>query len=112
MGFLGKPTSSIPCVLCRREYSDIVCHLIADCPALYQERNILWDYIIDSVDIYCGMSLSNMNDEQFVDILCGQKWTGFRFSNNVNLKKFYSGLSDIIVKHFWVKICMNYEWLH
>ena len=44
--------NNIPCVLCRRQYSDIVCHLIADCPALYQERNILWDYIIDSVDIY------------------------------------------------------------
>ena len=40
-----------PCLSCGRHYDDIICHIIAQCPALYAERNIMWDYIIDNSSV-------------------------------------------------------------
>ena len=71
-----KPYNNAPCVLCKHEYTDILCHIIAQCSALNKVRDKLWDFILDSVDIYRGVALSNMEDEKFVDIVCGMECFG------------------------------------
>ena len=110
---LGLPEAhydNIPCKLCNKEYADIVRHAVAECPALYEERNTMWDYIIDNLDVQRGVDLACKDDEQFADFLCGAKWTGFENTCQADIELFYFGLVNIFVKHFFKCITSNYEW--
>ena len=107
-----KLYNKIPCVLCNKEYSDIICHVLTQCPSLNEGRNKLWDYILDSVDVYRGVSLSNMDDEKFVDIVCGAKWPGLYSLSKTEFEQLYIGIGKIINEHFMQSVYANYTWLH
>ena len=60
------------CQLCSKDYTDIVVHILTECPALYLEHNRLWDYTNDSFEVQISVTLLHLTNDQFVDFLCGQ----------------------------------------
>ena len=64
------------CINCSKEYTDIACHIICECSHFMEERNILWDFIIDTLDVQRSVAISCMEDKLFTDSILGRKWTG------------------------------------
>ena len=62
-----------PCVSCGRHYDDRVSHIIAQCPSLYAERNVLWDYIIDNCSVQKSVRIASLDDIDFIDWLWSSK---------------------------------------
>ncbi len=112
MGIGGCIRNASPCKLCNKDYTDIACHLIAECPTLYQERNILWEYIIDTVDVRRSVALSCLEDKHFTDIILGGKWTGLDSIDTEVKDKLYCEIVLIIHKQFLKGFKSNYSWFH
>jgi sorting nexin-29 len=111
---LALPSTSYEepiCKLCHKCYDDLVCHIIAECPQLSDERNILWDYILDNMDVHRSVAISCMEDWKFVDILLGGNWTGFNDMDVVDVDSFYNNISVILTEHFNIGLKLNYEWM-
>jgi hypothetical protein len=96
------------CKLCNQPCNDISNHLIAECPLLYEERNILWDCILDTLDVRTSVKLSSVDDSQFTDILFGKKWNGF--SRLSCIDDLYCKIAIIMSKHFICGYQINYPW--
>lgn len=99
------------CKLCGKDISDVTCHVITQCPTLYQERNVLWDYIMDTLDVRQSVKLSCMEDEQFLETVLFKTWKGFRNMSQEMIDKWYCGIAEIICEHFIHGCSANYEWL-
>ena len=96
------------CTLCKQVYTDIVCHIITQCPLLNEERNTLWEFVIDSVDVETSVRLFHLADETFVDWLFG----GLRnLSGRRDIQIIYPELSRLILRLFYKQVKMNYKWL-
>lgn len=104
--------SDVPCKLCKKEYQDIACHVIAECPALFQERNILWDYILDTLDVSKSVALSCIDDKQFTDFVFGISLQCFQDTDTDTMDNFYCNVFGIIQEHFYCGFKSNYEWFH
>ena len=91
-----------PCLSCGRHYDDIICHIIAQCPALYAERNIMWDYIIDNSSVQTSVHIAYLDDSGFIDWLWSCKTSS----------EFTVGLCKIVVQQFFKPLKMNYTWFH
>ncbi len=91
---------------------DIVCHVVAECPSLFQERNILWDYILNTLDVRRSVVLSCLDDDQFTDFVCGVHWTGLDNMDNDTVHDFLGSILVIIYEHFYHCFTENYEWFN
>jgi exonuclease III len=101
------------CNLCNKDYTDIVEHIITDCPLLYEERNILWSFIVDEMDVELSVMLTRLSNRRFTDTLCGRPLSGFdhTLTSDDNTDKFYIGIAMILQEHFHKGLVENYEWL-
>ena len=96
------------CSLCKQIYTDIVCHIVTQCPLLHEERNTLWEFIIDCVDVDTSVRLFHLEDEKFVDWLFG----GCRnLSGRLDTETIYPELSRLIQRLFYKHVQINYKWL-
>jgi hypothetical protein len=101
------------CKLCRKCYTDIVVHIITECPELYNERNSLWDFILDELDVELSVRISCLSDESFTDIVCGLPWSRFNITMSTEaMDKLYSGISRILQEQFQHGFAKNYTWLN
>jgi endonuclease/exonuclease/phosphatase family metal-dependent hydrolase len=111
LSLLALPETSYTttrCRLCNKEYTDIVCHIIAQCPRLIEERNILWEFIIDSVDVNTSVHLFHLEDKSFVDWLLGGHSA---LSGREDIQIVYPELSQLIYRLFHKHFKLNYNWL-
>ena len=99
------------CKLCGKDFDDIVCHIITQCPPLYQERNILWDYIMDTLDVRLSVRLSCMEDERFLEKLILSTWNGFSRLTDKQTDTWYHGLAKVVHEQFINGFQANYPWL-
>ena len=76
-----------------------------------EERNILWDFIIDTLDVQRSVTISCMEDKQFTDSILGRKWVGLTNMNNKAKEQFIWGTIKIIYDHFLKGFTDNYKWL-
>jgi len=96
------------CKLCNQPYSDVSNHLIAEYPVLYEERNILWDCILNTLDVRISVKLSSIDNSQFTDILFGRKWHGF--SQLLCIDELYCKTAKVLSQHFLSAYKRNYPW--
>ncbi len=101
-----------PCTMCSKDYTDIACHVLCECPSLYEERNILWNYVTNTLDVRRSVALFSMTDELFTDIILGRQWAGFTSLQTDFVEQFYWSISDIIINHFKKGFINNYKWLN
>ena len=87
------------CSLCKQIYTDIVCHIVTQCPLLHEERNTLWEFVIDCVDVNTSVRLFHLEDEKFVDWLSGR----------LDTETIYPELSRLIQRLSYKKDKMNYK---
>ena len=99
------------CKLCGKDFVDIVCHIITQCPPLYQERNILWDYTMDTLDVRLSVKLSCMEDERFLEKLILSTWNGFSRLTDKQTDTWYHGLAKVVHEQFINGFQANYPWL-
>ena len=106
---LPETSYTVPkCSLCTNDYTDIICHIITQCPRLHEERNTLWDFIIDCVDVETSTRLFHLEDETLVDWLFG----GHRgLCGQQDLEIMYPELSQLIHRLFYMHVKANYNWL-
>ncbi len=99
------------CRLCGKDITDVACHVITQCPTLYEERNVLWEYIMDTLDVRQSVHVSCMDDEQFLETVLFNIWNGFRIRSQDETDKWYCGIAGIICEHFFHNFTINYDWL-
>ena len=99
------PYAGGKCSMCDKSYDDIVVHVITQCPQLYQERNVLWDNIIDNMDVTSSVIISSLSDEQFVDWICNGS------GNNPNTKLMTVKNAQIIHNLFMKGFTDNFNWI-
>ena len=101
------------CTLCGKIYEDIMIHVIAECPKLFQERNTLWDFIVDDLNVNLSVRLSCLSDLSFVDVISGRPWSGFDDTlTQEELDSFYINIAMILHKNFHKAFIDNYSWFH
>ena len=88
-------------------------HVIAECPTLFQERNTLWDFIVDDLNVNLSVRLSCLSDLSFVDVISGRPWSGFDDTlTQEELDSFYINIAMILHKNFHKAFIDNYSWFH
>jgi len=101
------------CMLCNKQYTDIVVHVVTKCPTLCEARNILWDFLVNEMDVELSVELSYLSDEICTDILCGRPWSGFDDKLSCDEKDtLFSEIAVILHKHFSKGFMQNYTWFH
>ena len=80
------------CTLCHKTLTDSVEHVMIRCEGLLQERNTMWDKLLDSVDVYAEVHLLNQGDSNILDILLGRKWS--KLTEDVNIGIFYNIVAE------------------
>ena len=96
------------CCLCNKDYSDIVCHIITQCPRQDDERNTLWEWIIDYVDVDTSVRLFHLEDEKFVDWLFGGHCD---LTKHQDIENMYPVMLRLVQRLFYEHVKVNYKWL-
>jgi len=100
------------CKLCQQPYTDIVTHLISQCTTLVVERNELWDFLVNELDVELSATLFNLADEEFSDIICGRVWNLLESTwTTSEIDKLYSGISALMKKLYSQGFRDNYIWI-
>ena len=92
------------CTLCGKIYEDIMIHVIAECPTLFQERNTLWDFIVDDLNVNLSVRLSCLRRNWTVSISILQ-WYCTRTSTN-HLLIIIHGFTDLHILYLTVDILL------
>ena len=98
------------CNLCDKTYTDISTHVITESHLLYEQRNVLWDRLLDRLDVNTSVNLSSIEDSLFTDICFGKQWNGFR--NVQDVEALYADVATILSKNFIIGFKSNYNWLN
>ena len=99
------------CKLCDKTYTDISTHVITECHLLYEQRNVLWDRLLDRLDVNTNVNLSSIEDSLFTDICFGKKWNGFR--NVQDVEALYADVATILSQNFIIGFKSNYNcWIY
>jgi len=97
------------CQLCGRQVIDIVIHCIAECPNLMQERNLMWDTIINVLDVSESIDLFNRDDDDIVDIFLGKSWDKLLRKETTYIDNFYTSLATACFPLIQ-SICKTISW--
>jgi exonuclease III len=80
------------CTLCHKTLTDSVEHVMMRCEGLLEERNTMWDKLLDSVDVYAEVHLLNQGDSNILDIMLGRKWS--KLTEDVEIGTFYNIVAE------------------
>ncbi len=78
--------------LCHKTLTNSVEHVMMRCEGLLEERNTMWDKLLDSVDVYAEVHLLNQGDSNILDIMLGRKWS--KLTEDVEIGTFYNIVAE------------------
>lgn len=64
---------SVICKLCGKEVDDRAKHLIVGCEMLFEERNVYFERVIDTLEVRDGIDLFNQEDDILLETLLGSR---------------------------------------
>jgi hypothetical protein len=103
------PTGTIrQCELCNNDYNDITEHIIMSCSSLHNERNCMWDDMVNNLGVEKFVNLWSRPDEEILDILLGGRWPPLHDPNT--RQQFY----DILCRYtdaYYKAVQSNLKWL-
>ena len=82
------------CELCNTTVTDSVEHLFMRCENLVDERNELWDRLLDTFGVSAEVDLFNTDDDDILEILLGKTWTFINREDLAAMDKFFIQVSQ------------------
>ena len=88
------------CYMCDRDVEDIILHIVMSCQCFVQERNVLFDIIVNILPVELSISFFEQNDEDLLTTMLG------------GLTNWTSGINDEIWVELLLNICeyLNRKW--
>jgi hypothetical protein len=77
------------CELCNRVVTDSVEHIFMRCEQLVDQRNALWDGLLDSFGVSAEVDLFNREDGDILEILLGKKWSYLEYDNTSDIDNLF-----------------------
>ena len=82
------------CELCNTTVTDSVEHLFMRCENLVDERNELWDRLLDTFGVSAEVDLFNRDDDDILEILLGKTWTFINREDPAAMDNFFIQVSQ------------------
>ena len=88
------------CYMCDRDVEDIILHIVMSCQCFVQERNLLYDIIVNILPVELSISFFEQNDEDVLTTFLG------------GLTQWTSNINDEIWVELMLNICeyLNRKW--
>ena len=64
---------AVLCRLCERSTYDIVTHFLIECPVMYQERDKLFEVVVNNLDVSNYVKFSHLEDHLMCETLLGSR---------------------------------------
>ena len=94
------PKMNTTCYMCDRDVEDIILHIVMSCQCFVQERNLLYDIIVNILPVELSISFFEQNDEDILTTFLG------------GLTHWTSNINDEIWVELMLNICeyLNRKW--
>jgi hypothetical protein len=64
--------------LCHSVVTNSFDHVLMHCERLLDERNTMWDDILDYLDVHTEVRLVSMEDADIIQVILGKRWNGYK----------------------------------
>ena len=81
---MEKTENYYRCKLCKRTSGDVGYHFIMDCSVMNDERDELWEFLNDNLQVLELRDLFNLDDEDMYDCIISGKIPGSRMNHETS----------------------------